>query len=164
MNPAVAGDLPLEIKTVEQNQRRILFINRFLVGVLLLMIFVFSGDLVQWWMSLQHSFAPLKPSLIQLRASLEPIPPLALPETLFQVEKPPQQGKVEKTPQVMPEAQWKVVGISMGRTKRAFLQDLEGKKSVWVSEGEQLGPYRVREIRDHSIVLESEGNSYEIRM
>jgi len=97
---------------------------------------------------------------------LSAIPPLELPASIFLSPHPIETGASSPaTPQVaVKEVQWRLLGVSFGATKRAYLEDLESKQSVWVTEGEQLGSSKVKEIKERSVVLEAGDKSYEIRM
>ena len=152
-----------QLAKIERDHRRLVIADRFLIGLLFVVTLGLGADFVHGFSTVQPPIPPVRPPVAKLRVPLAVVSMPDLPPALFHLEKPPESAQ-SQVPQVVPEAEWKVNGISFGTVKRAFLQDAEGKKSVWVTEGEQLGAYRVKEIRERSVILEANGKSYEIRM
>ncbi|MBI4314103.1 MAG: hypothetical protein HY594_04725 [Candidatus Omnitrophica bacterium] len=60
-------------------------------------------------------------------------------------------------------AQWVVKGVDIGPPPRAYLADAEGGRSVWVSEGDRAGPYRVKRIESGQVLVESEDGEAVLR-
>ena len=137
--------------------------NRLFLAVLPILALAAGLDLVRWNAHFQEEAAPLKPGLEDLMRVPAPIPLLTLSAVLFQ---PPVAVAVSSTSSapVMRDVQWKLKGVLMGATHRAFLEDSEGK-TLWVTERESLDPTtQVKEIRARSVLLEKGGKTYEIQM
>ncbi len=149
---------------LEQNRQKAILLNRFLLAVVPLLAVGVVADLWQWNGRLKETLSPILPNLDSLKSPLPAIPALELPPTLFQqIQSDKLTTGASSTPVAVKEVQWKLKGVLMAGTKKAFLEDSEGK-SVWVAEGERFGSSFLKEIRDHSVVVETEGKSYEIRM
>ncbi|MBI3615871.1 MAG: hypothetical protein HY211_05070 [Candidatus Omnitrophica bacterium] len=154
------------LQVLDQNRRRLVLINRLLYGILPLITLAAVADCAGWNVQSGELLAPLPPNLENLHRPLAAVVPLDLPASLFQAVRPLESqkpGQGSREPKI-PEVQWKLLGVSIGATKRAFLTDTDGKQSVWVTEGQQLGASRVKEIRERSVVLETGGGTYEIHL
>ncbi|MBI3332807.1 MAG: hypothetical protein HYZ93_01805, partial [Candidatus Omnitrophica bacterium] len=152
------------LQAIEHQQRRLILINRTLVGVLPVVALLALVDCARWAAQSRRPIVAIPPSLEGLRRPLAQIPSLELPASLFEPPKRVESGPAGDSSQPAVQPQWKLMGVSLGGTKRALLKDAEGKQSVWVTEGQQIGACRVKEIRERSVVLETEGGSYEIRL
>ena len=155
------------VETLEKRQRALALVNLSFFWALPLLVLVGAVDFIRWGVELHRSVQPLSPNLSEIEKSLPSIPSFTLPATIF--PEPVKPKAPEKPAQTQPqlavkEVQWKLKGVVMGENKRAFLEDAEGKQGIWVTEGEVLGSSRVKEIHEHSVILENEDKSYEIRM
>lgn len=142
---------------------RLMKVNRILFWILPILAVMVVGDIIRWGIAVRKPVEPLRPQMKEIRQTPVAIASLDLPATLFKPAQP-QAGTVGSAPVAVKEAQWKLLGVSLAASKRAFLQEADGDKSVWVGEGEQIGASTVKEIREKSVILETEGKSYEIRM
>ena len=153
------------LQTLERQWRHLLLVNRLLYGILPLVALLVVVDCARWSAQFTKPVTPLLPNLEELHRPLVAIPPLELSASLFEPPKPVESKKpVETSQAATQQVQWKLIGVSIGTTKQAFLTDLEGKQSVWVTQGEQLGDFKVKEIRERAVVLETGGRSYEIHL
>lgn len=136
--------------------------NRILFWMLPILAVAVVGDMIRWGIAVSRPLEPLKLQIKEIDETPAAVVSLELPGTLFQ---PAQQTETSgSAPVAVKEAQWKLLGVSLGTDKKAFLKEADGEKSVWVREGEQIGTSAVKEIREKSVILETEGSSYEIRM
>ena len=156
--------LPHQIQKLERHRHRIIWTNRFFIILLFVVVLIFGFDLFQWSGNLRGSMVSIKPSLNQFRESLDTVPSFTVPATFFHAAQKVSSPTSSQKKQTPIDTRWKVGGISLGAVNRALLQDMEGKKSLWVIEGDQLDMFRVKEIRDRSVTVEAEGENYEIRM
>ncbi len=149
--------------SLQVRHQRISVINRCFVWILPLLGVAAVADITLWNGHLQKPLLPLEPSLESFKKPLPELPSLNLPQTLFHSIRSTNTVAAAASAPVVREVQWKLKGVLIGQAKRAFLQDSEGK-SFWVTEGEQLGSFRIKQIKDRSVLIEKEGNGYEIRM
>lgn len=150
----------LSLLGLDQRQGTLQRMNRLLLGLLPLLILFLGWDLFHWVGELQRPVEPAPPSLAGLQGPPENIPALNLSESLFTAPQP-----VAQKPQAaasVSRPQWKVKGILMGTAPRAFLEDPEGKEKLWVTEGQQVGAFKVQKIKERSVLFESEGAAVEI--
>jgi hypothetical protein len=57
-----------------------------------------------------------------------------------------------------------LTGIIQGEEPEAFIQDHAMKQTHLVQEGEQFGPFKLVEIKDHSVLVEYEGKQGELHI
>jgi hypothetical protein len=153
------------LKEMEVVQRRLIPVHRILLWILLLLLAVAAVDLVRW--SVPRSVAPLLPNLGRIEEPLASFVPVNFQPASFQPARPSEsgvRGVASSAEGGIPPVPWKVRGISLGATKRAFLEDTAGQQSVWVTEGEAIGGARVSRIEERSVILETGGDTYEIWM
>lgn len=108
----------------------------------------------------------LPPSLEELTRALPAVEPPGFSGAFFeQPRAAAAQAPAEPSgPVVAPEAQWKLRGVLMlSGNRKAFLEDDTGK-TVWITEGERIGSAQVKEIKEHSVLLERKDGDYELRM
>lgn len=152
---------------MERSRRRVRLGNRLVCWVLPLALLGAGADLVRWQSRVSAPVEPLPPSLEELDQPLPTVGAAGLSAELFEQPALPVPAAAPKPAQqqapVTPEAKWKLRGVVMAGGKRAFLEE-EGGRGVWVTEGEQVGSTRVKEIRERSVVLEGAEGQYEIRM
>lgn len=154
------------VRGLEKKEHRLATVNRILCWVLPLVAVGAVGDLLRWGVEIRRPVESAAPDLKELDRSLPTVPSLEFPAELFKPLHPlePKDSEAEGPSVAVEEAQWKLMGVSLGSSKRAFLQDPKTGKGVWVSEGEKIGPSLVKEIMEKSVLLETEGKSYEIRL
>ena len=150
----------LQLQDLNRRQDQLQRLNRILLGLLPLGVLLLGWDLFHSISELRSPVEPVPPSLEELRGSSEAVPPLQLSEVLFSIPQPAAQAS--KTSASVSRPSWKVKGILMGNARRALLEDPEKKESLWVTEGQQAGPYKVQQIKERSVLLESEGALVEI--
>ncbi len=147
---------------LERSRQRVILANRLLFWALPALALAAAADLSQWSRLSLKPILPLSPSPEHLWGLLPEVPSVELPAGIFRSPVPAKSGEARPSAAVR-EVAWKLKGVLMGANRRAFLEDSEGK-SYWVTEGEQIGAFQVKEIRDRSVLLEKEGGGYEIRM
>ena len=156
----------MTMQGLERSRHRVQSANRVLCWLLPVALLGAGADLSRWHSRVNAPLQPLAPSLEEL---VQPLPIVGgagfAVEFFEQPAKPaPVAGpKAKEQAPVVQEAQWKLRGVLVAGGKRAFLED-EGGKGVWVTEGEQIGSTRIREIRERSVILEGKDGEYEIRM
>lgn len=153
-----------QLHALKQNQQRVIVLNRVLRFFCAAVILVIGLDLVQWSARFSDPVPPVRPSLTQMNQRPALLPELHFSETLFHLERPVPSEQNQGVVKVAPDTQWKITGVSLGATRQALLQDVDGKRSVWVTEGERLDSFQVKEIRVRSVLIEMDGKEYEIRM
>lgn len=152
-----------DLEEVEKNRRKACAVNRLFAWALPILLVGAGVDLSRW---ASHSTVPLEPvrpnHLAFVEEPLALIPPLELSGASFH---PVESEKLaEKAPAaVAEEVHWKLKGVLLGASKRAFLEG-DGGRTVWVTDGEWLGAVRVKEIRERSVLLEKGGAEVELRM
>ena len=148
---------PLE--QVEQNLRKVSLVGNVFLWALPVVLVAMFADLSQWAARSRAPLISIPPNLEAAKESLPAVQPLGLPEAIFhppEPEKPADQAKVI-------ESQWKLKGVMMGATKRAFLEDDKGQ-TLWVAEGDPLDSGRIKEIGERAVILEKGEETVEIRM
>ena len=153
---------------LEQNHQRTRAANRLLCWVLPVALLGVGADLFQWRSRVEAPPQPLPPSLEDLTQPLPAVGAAGLSAGSFEQGAAPALAPAGGQPApssapVAQGAQWKLRGVMLAGGKRAFLED-EAGKGVWVTEGEQVGSTRVKEIRERAVVMEGAGGEYEIRM
>ena len=154
------------VQALEQRRRRLVSVNVILLWVVPFLILLAAADLVLWGMQSRKPILPLTPGLEEIQKPLAEIPPLTVEAALFQPAQPAKPALVPKTavPEVgSGQVQWKLKGVLKGAAMRALMEDASGQ-TVWVTQDEQLGSFKVKEIKDRSVLLEGDDKSYEIRM
>ena len=151
---------------LERRWERISGLNRILPGVCALAALAAGLDLTLWFTrEWNQSVEAFFPRLEELSRPLEEIPPLKWAAGLF-----PSSGTeglpTGSVPQLAPsEIQWKLKGVQMGDSPRAYLEDSKTNAGVWVKTGEKLDHRTVGKIQERSVLLEEEdGGLYELRM
>lgn len=154
------------VRGLEKKEHRLAVFNRILCWVLPLVAVGAVGDLLRWGVEIRRPVESAAPDLKELDRSLPTVPSLEFPAELFKPLRPlePEVSKDSGTSVAVEEVQWKLMGVSLGSSKRAFLQDPKTGQSVWVAEGEKVGSSFIKEIREKSVLVETEGKSYEIRL
>ena len=163
MAPVIAAQ---SVQTLEQRRRQVASVNFILLVVVPFFVFVAVADLVLWGVQSRKPLLPVAPNLEEIDKALPSMPSVILEGSIFQPIQPakPASQATASGPEVgSPAVQWKLKGVLKGATLRAFLEDASGQ-TVWVTSAEQLGPFKVVEIKERSVVLEADGKSYEIRM
>lgn len=155
----------LAIQGLERRRRRFVLVNRLLCWVLPIGALGMVGDIARWSGQLRKPAEILQPDLKGLKEPLVNVPSLDLPAHLFEAPQASSPQAAAGAPAVaVKEVSWKLKGVTTGQSRRAFLEDPEGK-GVWVTEGERVGGSLVKEIRERSVVLvEEEGKEYELRL
>ena len=148
---------------LERRQGQLQRFNRLLLLLLPLLGVGLGWDLFHSVGELRVPVEPVPPNLTQLKEPLVAVPVLDFPETLFSLSKSAAAQEPRASASV-PRPEWKLKGISTGAARRAFLEDLEGKEKIWVSEGQQVGAFTVQRINERSVVLEAEGSTYELSL
>jgi hypothetical protein len=152
------------IQGLERRRRRFVLVNRVLCWILPITALGMVGDIARWSVGLRKPVEILQPDLKMLKEPLVNVPPLDLPSHLFEApQTSPTQAAAGAPAVAVKEVSWKLKGVTTGQSRRAFLEDTEGK-GVWVTEGEKIGDSLVKEIRERSVVLEEEGKEYELRL
>jgi len=158
---------PVSLSTFQELERRLprlRRVNQMLLLGLSLLIAGLSWDAARWIEEVRRPVEPVQPGLADLRAALPAIPGLDLPEHLF-VGQQPAAAKIAAPPPTVAEgAGWKLKGVLTAGTKRAMLEEPEKKSTVWVTEGQQIGSWKVLRIEERSVLLEKDGATHEIRM
>ncbi len=147
---------------LQRRRDQIAWLNRILLGICAMAALAGGMDLARWFNREWNRPAEAVPPLLEeLRGPLEEIPALKWTAGLF-----PSAGSKGPVPQLAPsEVQWRLKGIQMGDSPRAYLEDSKTGAGIWVKEGEKLDHRTVREIRERSVLLEEGGgNVYELRM
>ena len=140
-------------------------VSRVLFWLLPLLACLLAADLIRWNGTLRKPLQPILPALEELKVPPGPIPPLPLPDGIFaRAAAAPERSLSTATPVAVDEVEWKLKGVLGGAAPRAFLEGSQNQQGVWVSPGDRIGPYTVKEVRDRSVLLEKEGGAYEIRM
>ena len=154
---------------LERRWHQIAGLNRILLGICAMAALAAGLDLYvglsrEW----NRSAEAVPPRLEELGRPLEEIPSPKWTTGLFPslgVEglHVPSKGPA---PQLAPsEVQWRLKGIQMGNSPKAYLEDSQTGTGIWVRAGEKLDHRTVKEIRERSVLLEEEGGSvYELRM
>ena len=152
---------------LENARRKVRSANLLLCWILPVALLGASADLFQWGSRVNAPVQPLLPSLEELTQPLPAVGAAGLAAGLFEQEAAPAPAPAGTQPKapapVAQGAKWKLRGVMMAGGKRAFLED-EGGKGVWVTEGEQIGSTRVKEIRERAVLMEGAEGEYEIRM
>ena len=141
---------------------RLARVNLILMGIIPLLVSFAFADLIRWGIDVRKTVEPFRPDLTGLDLPAPAIPSLEFPPGLFQSAAP--ESETNHAPVAVKETQWKLLGVSLAEKKRALLQENESQKLIWVNEGEQVGSCQVKEIREHSVLLETKQGTYEIRM
>ena len=159
-----------ELAQLNRNQGWMVRINRILILLCLLSAAAAGLELGPWLaQQFRQSVKEVLPPLEELNKPLEPIQKLEWTSKLF----PMQVSRSQATPVkqqiagvASPENPWRLKGIQVGASRRAYLQQGEaGSSGVWVKEGERVGPWTVKEIQERSVLVEEEGGKvYELRM
>ena len=153
------------VQRLEQGRLKLALFRRIILWAIPFCAFAAIMDVIHLEFISKKPILPIQPNLRELEKLLPPVPSLTLSGSLFPSAGPPAQAETAGPTQIaVKDVQWKLKGVLVGPTKQAFLEDAEGKQSVWVTEGEQLGSSKVKEIHEHSVVLETGGANYEIRM
>lgn len=154
------------VEALEQRSRQAASVNLILLVVVPFVVFVAVVDGLLWGMHARKPLVAVTPNLEEIDRPLPSMPSVTLEGTLFQPIQPvkPAAQSTAAGPEVgSQEIPWKLKGVLKGDTLRAFLEDASGQ-TVWVTQSEQLGPFKVIDIKERSVVLEADGKSYEIRM
>ncbi len=153
------------LKTLEESRVRVSVANRFLCWALPFAALGVISTVVRVGMDSRRPIAPSRPSLREFQRPVVAIPALEWAAASFSSAGPTGSEGRPNAEVATQKGEWKLVGVALeGTSKRALLQDAEGQQTVWVLEDESLGVFRVKEIRERSVVLEKEGKLYEIRM
>lgn len=109
--------------------------------------------------------APLVADLSSLQKGPAAVPEVRFRAELFPIpmEVKPAAAEAGPTQVAVKEVRWRILGIVMTPVRRAYLEDPESKQTVAVGEGERAGDVLVKRIDGRSVLLEKEGNEYEIR-
>lgn len=161
--------MPLTDEHAERFQRyegRLTWANRALIWVVPLLALVAAADAASSLAALHRIPQPAMPNLEALDEPFAPIPAAELSPSVFDA---PQGAQEERAPleaaPVEEARQWKLKGVLLGgAARRAFLQDAQGKERVWVTEGQRVGGFRIKEIREKSVLIEKDGTVDEIRL
>ena len=146
---------------LDQQRRWVTVARRALIWVLPVLAVVALGDAVRSGVALRRPGDLVIPSLKTLEAPMEEVPSVEMAATLFH----PARKEEKVAAQVaVKDAEWKLKGVLVAGTKKAFLQDAAGQQGIWVTEGERLGSSQVKSIRERSVVLEKGGSTYELRV
>ncbi len=154
----------LAIQALERKRARLVLTNRILCWVLPIAAVGVVADVARWSVQLRKPVEIVQPDLREMERPLANLPILELSPTLFESPQIAPASAAGEGPAVAVKGgTWKVKGITLGQTKRAFLEGPEGK-GVWVTEGEKVEDSLVKEIRERSVILEEEGKEYELRL
>jgi hypothetical protein len=156
----------VSLSSFREMEQRLPRLRQLNVALLLGLVFLAAGlswDAARWVLQARQAVEPVQPGLADLRVVLPAIPSLTLPEDLF--AQPPVAPRPPPSVAAVAEgAGWKLKGVLMGGTQRAMLEDAEKKSTVWVTEGQQVGPWKVLRIEERLVLLEKDGVAHEIRM
>lgn len=158
----------MTLQDLERGRGRARSANRILCWVLPVALLGAGADLLQWSSQVSAPVQPLPPSLEEMSRPLPAVGPAGLAAGRFEQAAAPAPAPAAGAPPkpsapVAQGGQWKLRGVMMAGGKRAFLED-EAGKGVWVTEGEQVGSTRVKEIRERAVLMEGAEGPYEIRM
>ncbi len=154
----------MTMQSLERSTRRVRSANRVLCWVLPVALLGAGVDLFRWHSHVNAPLQPLTPSLEELTRPLPVVGAAGFAAGLFEQQAAPAPAQAAKqAAPVAQAAQWKLRGVLMANGKKAFLENESGS-GVWVTEGEQLGSERLREIRERSVIMEGKDGEYEIRM
>ena len=155
----------MKIGEIQKFRTRLVWVNRLLMWAVPLVAVAATIEAATWLSALGQVPEPITPNLEELKEPLAAIPAVEIPARLFQAAQEAQGQKASLTEAPVEEArQWVLKGVMMGATPRAFLQDAQGKQSTWATEGQRVGSFRIKEIREKSVVVEKDGKIDEIRM
>lgn len=137
--------------------------TKILLAGLLLAGGIAGWDLYGYARELQQPVEPLPPVLTGFAEPLPAIEKLQLPESLFSAVRP-DPAAASSAPVSLPAPAWKLRGILMGSTPKAFLEDPQSGQKLWVTQGQKAGPFTVQEINERSVILTNGEGSVEISL
>ena len=148
------------VQDLQAALRKTALVSRTLLWLLPLAAAGIAVDIAGLVSRSQAQLEPVVPRL-ESEGGAAAVAPLGLAGPIFYPVKTKEGGSPATI--AVEEIQWKLKGILMAGSKKAFLEDAQ-EHSVWVIEGEQIGAYKVKSIQERSVVLEKGGVDYEIRM
>lgn len=158
----------LSLDQIEKQRTWVRRINRVLLLTVPFLVLALGVEAAQWAAAERGRPVPAQqPELASLDQPLLPIPELKLSADRFpakKAESPTAPAPGGSSQVAVQEISWKLLGVVMTPVKKAYLENSASKQTVSVSEGDRLGDIEVQRIEERTVVLEREGQTYEIRL
>ncbi|MFH1854067.1 MAG: hypothetical protein ABH815_02020 [Candidatus Omnitrophota bacterium] len=132
-------------------------VNIILIGLIAVILAVFLIDIV----TSDYNIPELRVDFLEQEGRILP-KPVEFSDDVEDVNIVP-----EKKPSVSKEDVLKnlnLLGIVAGDDNQAIIEDLESKKTHFLYTGDNLGEYKVLDIKDNKVLLEYKGEKIELRM
>ena len=131
-------------------------IRRWTQGLVISLLFISALGVTAWVRRPQPEPAAVVPAIPSLPALVGV--PVHFSEELFRSMTAPKSSTPTPTKVDVASAttaQWAVKGIDVGPPPRAYLSEVGGTRSIWVSEGDRAGPLTIKRIEPGQVTVES---------